>query len=548
MAATLIQAVAGGSATGSGPTPINVTTSAAGFPIATTAGSLLVLIAWTTYSQNTNTSSSPAFSLPVTPGFTWTPGPSAPWSQPTSPMPAGRVAIYYIVNAASMAPGATTTIKATDSNSGFTVSFFNVEFSLYEFGQVPTSSAVDASATHFSGTGTPGTTNLTTTQNDLIISAFSGQGSNLAAGSGFTLGPNATLATVGQSEYNLGIAAGSVATGFSGTSTLWGAAAIAFKTTGGPPPPPLPACIPNSGGIMVNGVYIPDLGLYIGPATALYTNPIAASRLASFETTIEGRNSIVIDFDSGAGVYARDLETVFTWPIGTGMVLDVWQPSLIPQPEGIYSRAGEWDNGGTPGAKFIQGIIVEANTFNVPKTFQLQSADDQTYHTLNECPTTFNHQSEQAFSCAPFVAHSARWISSDGVEWQVFGSRLVFQPFPELTLNWQTELTSLGMIGWAHAREMNIAHISTADLTLVLTFDSWPTITLTIPNSGGAQAKTKITLPVNKFKLIGFRVYSTTAFRIFEGDLELKIKPWGSTESYNVLRPFGGPSQPGAIV
>jgi hypothetical protein len=321
----------------------------------------------------------------------------------------------------------------------------------------------------------------------------------------------------------------------------------------------IPLCVPVSGGVvfggggggggvMVNGVYVSDLGLYIGPSTALYTNPIGTNRINVYETKQEGRNSIVLDFDSGCGLYARDFETVFTWPLGLGTVLDVWQPNLIPQPESIYGRATDWDEGGSPGAKFIQGVIVSANTFNVAKTFQLQSSDDLSFHSLNECPVTFANHTEKAFSCAPFVAHSARIISSDGVDWQIFESHLVFQPFPETTLNWQTELTSLGLTGWGHVREMNLPHISTSDLTLVLTFDSWPTITLTVPNSGGLQAKTKITLPANKFKLIGFRVYSAAPCRIFASDLELKLGQWGRTESYAVLKPFGGQGRTGATV
>ena len=97
--------------------------------------------------------------------------------------------------------------------------------------------------------------------------------------------------------------------------------------------------------------------------------------------------------------------------------------------------------------------------------------------------------------------------------------------------------SSLGMVGYAHARQMNIAHISTADLTLELEFDDWPTITLTIPNSGGVQMKTKVTLPPNKWKLIEVVISSTAPFKIFGGDLELTCGQWGRTNPYQVLRP-----------
>jgi hypothetical protein len=294
---------------------------------------------------------------------------------------------------------------------------------------------------------------------------------------------------------------------------------------------------------------ITDLSLTITPYTDLYGTVVPDAQITPHEINAGGRKSIVLDFNNGDGLYAGDLGTIFQWPTNSLTVLDAWQPSIIPMPEGIYDRASDWDDGGEPGAKYIQGVIVEADSFNTTKTFLLQDSDTLQMHALNECPVAFNKQSEIAFSCAvPFVAHSVRVISTDGVEWRVWQARLVFQPWPELCRNWQTEMTSLGMIGWAHAREMNIAHLSTADLTLILTFDGWPAITLTIPNSAGTQKKVKVTLPPNKFKLIGFRLFSTEDFRLFLGDVELKVKDWGSTGEYQILRPFGGKTIAGATV
>lgn len=298
---------------------------------------------------------------------------------------------------------------------------------------------------------------------------------------------------------------------------------------------------------------IPNLSLTVTPATALYSAPVPDADIRWFETDTEGgpsRQAIVFDFNQGAGLYARDLGTTFSWPTSAGTILYVWQPSLIPQPESVYGRATDWDNGGVAGNKYIQGIIVEADTSQsgTGKTFQLQSSDDLSIHPVLETPATFTGQTEIAFSCEPFLAHMVRVVSSDGVPWRLFNTKLVFQPWPEATLLWQTELTSLGITGWAHAREMNIAHLSTADLTLVLTFDAWPTITLVIPNSGGVQNKTKITLPPNKWKLMGLQIYSTQKFNLFAADLQLKVKQWGSQGEYQVLRPFGGKSSAGALV
>ncbi len=293
---------------------------------------------------------------------------------------------------------------------------------------------------------------------------------------------------------------------------------------------------------------ITDLSLTITPSTALYTAPVNDAIINAYESVQEGRHAVVLDFNQGGGLYSRDLGTIFQWPAQSGTILYVWQPSIIAMPEGIYGRATDWLDSG--GAKFIQGVIIEADSFDVPKTFMLQDADTLALHALNEVPANFNQQSVKAFSCVtPFVAHSARVVSSDGVEWRVWSTKLVYQPWPELCFNWQTEMTSLGMIGWGHVREMNVPYVSTSGVTLVLTFDAWPTITIPLPSTGGLQAKRKVTLPANKFKLIALQTISgDPGHRIFADDLQLKIKAWGSTESYQVLRPFGGPSRTGATV
>lgn len=293
---------------------------------------------------------------------------------------------------------------------------------------------------------------------------------------------------------------------------------------------------------------IADLYLTIIPYTALYTQIVPEAVIATSESNVAGRTAIVLDFNAGAGLYSRDIGTEFNWPTNAGTELFVWQPSVIQQPENIYGRPTDWIDGGNSGAKFVQGITLQANTFGVQKTFFLQSADDLSLHALFEAPATFNGQSVQAFSCAPFVAHSVRIVSTDGVPWQVWNQDLVFQPWPEACLDWHTELSSFGMIGWNHAREMNVAYVSSGVLTCVLAFDAWPSITFTLPSSGGLQAKTKVTLPPNKWKLMGLHINSPSLFNVFQSDVELKIKDWGSEGPYQVLRPFGGKSSTGALV
>ncbi|HEY6026260.1 MAG TPA: hypothetical protein VIV09_05105, partial [Pseudolabrys sp.] len=189
------------------------------------------------------------------------------------------------------------------------------------------------------------------------------------------------------------------------------------------------------------------------------------------------------------------------------------------------------------------------DTFGAAKAFSVENCDDGTLHVPNESPITSTGQKIIPFTFTPpFVAHSMRLISTDGVPWRRWGLQWVFQPFPESVVEWHSEGTSHGLLGWQHVRELNIAHISTADLTLTITPDQGSPIVLTVPNSGGVQTKTKVTVTANKAKIYSYRISSSAPFNLFEQDVEVKVKQWGSDGGYGIVRPFGGPSVAKALV
>jgi hypothetical protein len=293
---------------------------------------------------------------------------------------------------------------------------------------------------------------------------------------------------------------------------------------------------------------IADLQLTVKPTTALYTNIIADADFTVSESAVEGRKGIVLDFGDTPGLYARDLGTIFEWPLQSDTVLYVWQPSLIPQPESIYGRPTDWLGAETPGAKFIQGVLISANSFNVAKTFQLQSGDDLSLVSLLETPATFNQQSQKAFSCVPFVAHTARIVSADGIPWQLFGAELVYEPYPEETRNWTTEFISFG-VGYQHIRMLNVPYIAQAAVTVTLHFDQWPDIVISgqLPATA-TLSKPKINVPANKGKLVSFSFTSSAPFRIFKPWVEVWVGAWGRQDAYQKTQPFGGSASDGAVV
>lgn len=232
----LVQSALGGNASGgSGSVPgySETTTSTS---VNTSNGNLVIVGVWSDWSTAQVMSYSPGLSITIPAGVTWTHTASA-WLV-GNPGNGGRFDIFFMYGA----PAISTNIAATISFSGsggHAVSNVNIEFSVYEFSGIKTTSAVDTSASNNDNSGS-GTTvdagTLTTTATDLLFTCFQAlPGSNILAGSGYTLGPSAVAATIGQCQYQLNVPAGSVATAFNGTETYWGTLAFAFKPAVIPP-------------------------------------------------------------------------------------------------------------------------------------------------------------------------------------------------------------------------------------------------------------------------------------------------------------------------
>lgn len=397
----------------------------------------------------------PSLSAPTTPGFVWT---LVPGSVVTNAIPqqdphsgyftTSVMAVYYIVNAPLMH-------KNTDVTSVTATTLTNPGQSLMATCRLSEWSGVPASATPASqvitniGAGdTPdaGSISITNAGDLLIVCALDNTNfsQNIIKNAAFTRLTSGGLPCPFV-EYIANAPVGSYATVMSGAeggfggADVWQVVGIVFSSL--PTPPPPPPCSP----VGVNGVYVTDLSLFIGPATALYATPVPTASIAVNESSTQGRNALILDFNNSEGLYARDLGVVFSWPISSKTVLDLWQPSIIPLDNDVYQRLS--------------------------------------FHFL---------------------------------------------------------MKSLGGVGWQHIRELSLAYNSTAPLNLLLTFDQWPAINLTIPSSNGNEIKSKIVLPPNKFQLVEGFLSCSVPFLLWASDCELKIGNWGRTDGYRNLKPFSG--------
>src|SRR5208282_6844498 len=324
MAIALVQSNAGGHATGT----TTATTSAVGYTSNTTANNLLVLIAWAIGSSST-LATPPPISTPVTSGFTWTLAKSATWAD-TDTIEGGRVSIYYIENAAQMLSSTTTTVTATKVGSSPSVT---VEFSLYEFSGVATSSSLETSASTINGSASdPSTANLSISNTDLIISAYQSEGGgNIAKGSAYTLGVNAAYATAGQTQYILNQAAGSVNTAWGSSQNIWGCAAVAFTIAA------IPATATPSGVTAASAVNAPT------PLQIEFANPDGVTVASAVGTVTLSAGSNVpitgVSVASAVGISGTSADSTVA-PIGVAATFALGDTEAFAGPTGTVIVTG----------------------------------------------------------------------------------------------------------------------------------------------------------------------------------------------------------------
>lgn len=297
----------------------------------------------------------------------------------------------------------------------------------------------------------------------------------------------------------------------------------------------------------------------LNPAPASGTNPMTVTPM-SLGQPVEGALAIAntatrqqLPLDLQGGLYAFSMGLFMQGTINVGVptppTFYTWQPSYIIKPETTATRAGDPDNCGISGAKWMQGFILEANTSNAIKQLGVRNLDDQVLQQV--FPIQHNGQSEIAYSfTTPFVAHMVRYEPEDAVDWMFFGIRWVFEPTPETVTNWQTQGSAVGFDGYGHIYSLNIAYAATSQVTFTMTYDGQSQVFI-LPSTGGIYTKTFLSVSANKGKLYTFQ-FSTVPdvgkLQLWKNDLVIDAGTWGRTDAYRNYNTPGGISGPGALI
>jgi hypothetical protein len=124
-------------------------------------------------------------------------------------------------------------------------------------------------------------------------------------------------------------------------------------------------------------------------------------------------------------------------------------------------------NGGTPAAKFVQGIRFTANTSNMIVSFQILYDGGQVGPTFSGA---FNGKETVAFPSIldfpteaekfPFIGHSFQIRPLGKAEIFLDETELIWEPVPECSVLWQTQETSHDIAGFHSLREARIAYLT----------------------------------------------------------------------------------------
>jgi hypothetical protein len=274
----------------------------------------------------------------------------------------------------------------------------------------------------------------------------------------------------------------------------------------------------------------------------LETNWRTATPAAAFPTLRAGRGQKVLEWITGqppgTDLFAATFGlSIFSAGITSAVQLFGWEVAWIPKTSTTGLRATDWTDEGYQGAKFFQGLILEADTGGVDKEFSI--VDSDTGAVMETFTANLARQGMQPFSFAvPFISHKVKLVPTGQTAWRIYNVRYVYEPSPEAATKWITQGTTHDLKGFQHLQSAYLALMSNAVVTLTINVDG-VNHAFNIATTGGLYKKIYLVLDVCKGKLFTYSLTSAQPFRLFERDCEVRVKQWNDAGPYEPANPFG---------
>jgi len=265
---------------------------------------------------------------------------------------------------------------------------------------------------------------------------------------------------------------------------------------------------------------------------------------------LTGRRQSILDINSGLGQHAQNVGLEISWATSSKQpVFYLWQPTYLPRPVLTILRATDWTDDGYPGAKFVQGFYIEGDSLGVARSVIVES--DGGVQQGSAFAFNSSKRAETPYSFAtPFITRLMRIVPQDAHAWRLFKIRWIWEPAPDLALNWITQGTTHDFANFFHHRDARLALISSSDVLFSLTrLDDSSTLSYMIPSTVGVHRKQYLVVSPSKAKIVSYAVTAETPFRLFVKDTSIRVGEWGRSDAYKVVQPFGDLSRErGAII
>jgi hypothetical protein len=213
-----------------------------------------------------------------------------------------------------------------------------------------------------------------------------------------------------------------------------------------------------------------------------------------------------------------------------------------PEPPRVTGWDSNWLPFGTAADKWLKGILLEADTFNVAKTVVLDI--DQSLAVVNLGSVTFNGRGIQHFAFAKQRGRLFRLRATDANFGKLYKWQPIFDEEPLQLTRWQTqERPHEGMSGkWQKPLEAWISLRSSGIVTLQITAFGASGATLntssyTIPSTAGAKQKVRVPLNAAKGLLFEYLFTASAGFWLYKEESELLVEDWNSGQSQWVPLP-----------
>ena len=206
-----------------------------------------------------------------------------------------------------------------------------------------------------------------------------------------------------------------------------------------------------------------------------------------------------------------------------------------PEPPRVLGWDTNWQDFGTGADKWLKGYLLEAETFNQPKTVVVDI--DQTL-AVDSRALTFNGRGVQQVAFAKQRGRIFRLRSTDSNSGKLYRWQPIFDEEPLALTRWETQERPFAeMAGrWQKPLEAFVCLRSSAQVDWLLTSygaagASLNASTYNLASTGGAKQKIRVPLNAAKGLLFSHLFTSTAAHWIYREESEVLVEDWATGEA-----------------